>query len=60
MRFTLVLENNQEGIGASYDLLLESYPIWVEGENEIYNLNPYDPYLNPGCVSWLLELAEIR
>lgn len=28
MRFTLVFENNQEGIGASYDLLFAPSPIW--------------------------------
>lgn len=60
MRFTLVFENNQEGIGASYDLLFAPCPIWVAGENEILNLNPHDPYLNQGCVSRLLEKENLQ
>ena len=55
MRFTLVFENNQEGSGASYDLLFAPCPIWATGENQILNLNPHDPYLNPGCVSRLIK-----
>ncbi len=55
MRFTLVFENHQEGIGASYDLLFAPCPIWDAAGEKILNLNPEDPYLNPGCVERLLK-----
>lgn len=60
MRFTLVFENQQEGIGASYDLLFEPCPIWDAAGKEILNLNPQDPNLNPGCVKRLIEHEQLQ
>jgi len=60
MRFTVVFENQQEGIGASYDLLFAPCPIWSAGGKEIINLNPQDPYLNPGCVKRLIEHEQLQ
>ena len=60
MRFTLVFENHQEGIGASYDLLFAPCPIWNAAGKEILNLNPRDPYLNSGCVERLLEQEYLK
>ncbi|WKY46630.1 hypothetical protein Q5O24_09590 [Eubacteriaceae bacterium ES3] len=60
MRFTLVFENQQEGIGASYDLLFAPCPIWDAAGTEIINLNPQDPYLNPGCVTRLIEHEHLQ
>ena len=60
MRYSLVFENNQEGIGASYDLLFAPCPIWVMGEREIINLNPQSPHLYPDCVSRLLDKEKLQ
>ncbi len=60
MKFTLVFENNQEGSGASYDLLFAPCPIWAMGEKTIINLNPSDPHLNPGCISRLIEQEKLQ
>ncbi|GAB6106083.1 MAG: hypothetical protein CVU84_17320 [Firmicutes bacterium HGW-Firmicutes-1] len=60
MRFTLVFENKQEGIGASYDLLFAPCPIWDAAGNHILNLNPQDPYLNSGCVKRLIEQEHLQ
>ncbi|PKM67299.1 MAG: hypothetical protein CVU95_07680 [Firmicutes bacterium HGW-Firmicutes-2] len=60
MRFTLVFENQQEGIGASYDLLFAPSPIWDAAGKEILNLNPQDPYLNSGSVKRLIEHEQLQ
>ena len=60
MRFTLVFENRQEGIGASYDLPFAPCPIWDAAGNLILNLNPQDPHLNSGCVKRLIEHEHLQ
>ena len=60
MRFTLVFDNKQEGIGASYDLLFAPCPIWDAAGNHILNLNPQDPYLSSGCVKRLIEQEHLQ
>lgn len=60
MRFTLVFENHQEGIGASYDLIFAPCPIWDAAGNHILNLNPQDPYLSSGCVTRLIEHEHLQ
>lgn len=60
MRFSVIFENNQEGIGASYDLLFAPCPIWVAGKKEIINLNPSEPVLNSDCVIKLIECENLH
>ena len=60
MSFSLVFDNKQVGIGASYDLLFAPCPIWDAAGNHILNLNPQDPYLNSGCVKRLIEQEHLQ
>lgn len=56
----MVFENNEEGKGASYDLLFAPNPVWSQGENWVINLDPHDPNLKPGSVLKLLEQEKIK
>lgn len=59
MKFSLVFENNAEGYGSSYDLIFAPCPCWVQGNNEILNLNPETPELLPGSVKKLLDIEKL-
>lgn len=60
MRFSLVFENHEEGIGASYDLLFAPCPIWVLGDHHVINLNRDSPYLQPKSVNRLVEKEKLQ
>jgi hypothetical protein len=60
MKFSLVFENNEEGVGSSYDLLFAPCPVFAQGENWVLNLNPDNPHLQPGSVQRLLEQENLE
>ena len=59
MKFTLVFENREEGVGASYDLLFAPCPVWIHGEHWVLNLNPENPYLKPKSINRLALCVTI-
>ena len=60
MKFTLVFEKNDEGRGASYDLLFIPCPVFAQGENRVLNLNPETPHLQPGSIQRLLQQEKLQ
>jgi len=58
MKFTVIFPCD-DSIDLSYGLVFVPCPIWVDGEREILNLNPENPYYQLGSVRKLLAAEPV-
>jgi hypothetical protein len=59
MKFTVVFSSH-ESCDLSYGLVFIPCPVWMQGEREILNLNPENPYYQPGSVRRLWEAERVK
>ena len=55
MKFTVTFSSSNESEDLSFGLVFIPCPVWVQGENEIINLNPDNPHYQAGSVRKLME-----
>lgn len=59
MKFTVVFEGS-ESVDLSFGLCFIPVPVWMRGAQELLNLHPERPYLQPGSVKRLRALPEVQ
>lgn len=59
MQFTIVFNGN-EAVDKSYGLMFIPCPVFVSGNEEVLNLNPDKPNLQPGCIKALINKEKLQ